>query len=574
VVLAHRRLIVVDPSPGGAQPMATADGGFAITYNGELYNNAEIRRELKARGVRFRSASDTETVLMALACWGPSALHRFRGMYALGFYDADGQRLILARDPLGIKPLYYAIARAGGHEELVFASEPRAILTHPAIPARPDLVSVSAYLTTIRTVMDGRTLFDGVRTLRPGQAVLHELGGSTLVARPLPPPPDEPAPVEDAQRLVRRAVVDSVRLHLRSDVPLCCLLSGGLDSSIVAGVAARELGELHTYCSGSRGGPADDFHFARLAADAIGTSHTEAPVMRELFRERWPEMVSAQGIPLSTPNEVAINEVARTLRRAGRIVTLSGEGADEVFGGYESPIRDAAEFEGLIQGSGAGAALRASGAHPGEFQLHASAWMSVAAKSGVLREPVRRGTESDHALIEFYRHEFESCRAACGGRDGAPMLEALAPHLRFQRRVNLAGLLQRLDTATMLAGVEGRTPLADVAICALAESLPVADKLSLPEAAGGSGTIGTKLVLRRAFRDDIPREVMDRPKASFPLPFQDWVGDHASMLSASSFAREIFEPAAIAAVASDPARLWQLAWPMINIAMWGRCWWG
>src|SRR5262249_44454122 len=150
-------------------PMVTADGRYAIVYNGELYNDAELRAELGNLGERFRTASDTETVLLTLARWGAAGLEKLRGMYALGFFGTLERTLLLARDALGIKPLYYRFGDAGDGSSLVFASEVTAILAHPGISARPDLAGISGYLTTIRTVTGERTMFEGVRALRPGQ---------------------------------------------------------------------------------------------------------------------------------------------------------------------------------------------------------------------------------------------------------------------------------------------------------------------------------------------------------------------------------------------------------------------
>ncbi|GJQ29974.1 MAG: putative asparagine synthetase [glutamine-hydrolyzing] [Phycisphaerae bacterium] len=550
VVFAHRRLIVVDPTAGGHQPWEHARG--VLVYNGELYNDAELRAALSREGWAFRTRSDTETVLAALATWGPAGLDRLRGMYALVYFDARTGETLLARDPLGIKPLYWTAFERDGVPHVAFASEIPGLLALPGVGHAPDLATVSAYLTTIRTTLGARTLFRNIRTVLPGQVMRVDAGARAhagaaewRIAAMRGGAPDEAR--------VREVVDGSVRAHLRADVPTCALLSGGLDSSIVCMLVRRALPNLFTYAAGAATDAADDdLSWARRVAGEIGSVHVEAPVSRELFLERWPAMIRAMGVPLSTPNEVAINAVARRLRADGKTVTLSGEGADELFGGYEHPLRQAAAYE----------AARAAGAdarHGGEFQLDDAAWVPRHAKAAVLNEDVWRGVEQDGVLVEEYRRVFEECRAA--GAD-----DVLDPHLRFQRRVNLIGLLQRLDTATMLEGVEGRTPFADVEVARLAEALPMVSKFD----PATSGVGGTKIALRRAFAGDVPRGVIERPKASFPLPFRDWLPGASSWLRESKFAREVFTEAAVETVAARAEELWQLAWPMLNIAMWGR----
>jgi asparagine synthase (glutamine-hydrolysing) len=556
LALAHRRLAVIDRTEAGAQPMVSCDGRYALVYNGELYNEPELRAELVAEGAIFRTVSDTETVLRALSRWGCGALGRFRGMFALAFADVTEGRVLLARDPLGIKPLYWA--RVDGGKEIAFASDLGALLLHPGLVRRPDMVAASAYLTTVRTVLGERTLFEGVNTMRPGQVLELDQNGEEVRVRRLAPPVRErgrqgqEVAAEVLVERTRRAVEDSVRRHLRSDVPVCALLSGGLDSSIIATVAARELGTIRTFCSGAEGG--EDFAFARLMAERLGTDHTEAPVSRRLFAERWGEMIWTLGVPLSTPNEVAISEVSRVLRSRDMVVALSGEGADELFGGYEMPMAQAAAYEGLAP---------SERQHPGDFQLNSAAWVGTEAKAGLLSPAVWRRVEADDALVVAYREEFEAILAS-----GATGLDA---HLLFQRRINLAGLLQRLDTATMLHSVEGRTPMADVAVCDAADALPSGLKFN---PIGGAGPGRTKITLRRAFADLLPAAVLERPKASFPLPFQEWVADSVGVLRTSALAREVFTEAAIATVTAEPQRLWNLAWPMVNLALWGRRWWG
>lgn len=563
-VLAHRRLAVVDLSEDGAQPMLSGDGRWAISYNGELYNDGELREELRRLGTRFRGGSDTETVLAAIAAWGEGAFARLRGMYAFVAYDTAAGRAIVARDPLGIKPLYWW--RGGGNAPMfIFASEIPAILAHPDVPVRPDLATVSSYLTTIRTTLGSRTLFEGVRTVRPGESLEVDLAAGSVrtVWRWRSKPVDARTDVAAAGAAVR----ESVAAHLRSDVPVCSLLSGGLDSTIIArcaaqaGLAAEE--PVRTYCSGFDDGAADaDLACARRAAAELGTVHTEAPVTRGLFLDRWGEMVGRMGVPLSTPNEVAINEVARRLRADGRIVALSGEGADELFAGYDLIVARAMEFEALAR-KGDAAALAAERAM---LHIEANAWVPTASKREVLSESVWRACEQDSAMREELAAEFaELAEDAGAGASGVDV------HLRYLRRVNLAGLLQRLDSATMLESVEGRTPFADVRIAELAESMPWMSKF---RAAAQGATAGTKLPLRSAFADEIPGWVISRAKASFPLPFAGWLGGLGDVLRRSPFAAAVFAPGAVETVAQQPEALWRLAWPMLNIAMWGDAWWG
>lgn len=566
MALAHRRLAIIDPTPAGAQPMFTPDGRCGLVYNGELYNDAEVRTALAREGVTFRTASDTETVLRAIERWGSDAFPRLRGMYALGFLDVRARVLLLARDPMGVKPLYFA--RLG--DELVFASEIPAILRHPDARAAPDWACVSAYLTTIRTTLDERTMYEGVRCVRPGEVlrcavddglrldtirdgwVFEAEGSDRRDARPTRSGGD-PADLQAATiERTREVVRGSVAAQLRSDVPVCVLLSGGLDSSIIAASARGGLDALWTYCAGHAGGDgaSEDFGFARRVAAAVGSNHSEAPISREDFIERWAWMVDRLGVPMSTPNETAIHEVARRLRADGKVVALSGEGADELFGGYGPPMRMAAEFERRHP--------NASVADRAGFQIDSNAWMPREAKERLLTPGFREAADRDRPLAEAYQRMMDRCTQSPGPGG------ALQIHLRFHRRVNLIGLLQRLDTATMLAGVEGRVPFADERVAALAESLP----MELKCIDGMEG--GTKVALRLAFAGDLPDEVVRRPKASFPLPFQGWLASASGLIAGSAFLREMFTAEAIRAVAQDPAGVWTLAWPMANLALWGQ----
>jgi asparagine synthase (glutamine-hydrolysing) len=564
VALGHRRLAVRDLSDAAAQPMVVPGGRHALVYNGELYNDAELRGELAGFVQQFggfRTTSDAETLLFALLAWGAGASAKLRGMYAFVWVDLDSREVLLARDPLGVKPLYWAWF--GG--ELLFASEPKALLAHPLATAEPDLGMLSAYLTTARRELGDRTMFEGVRAVRPGEVLRVALDApspepvTNVCWLPAPVGRDPGAPAAAAR--IAAVLEDSLRRQLVSDVPVCALLSGGLDSTILVRLALDATGRPPTtWCAGGVDGDEDlgpDGAAAREVARELGTRHSFARVDRALFQREWPALVRHLGTPLSTPNEVAISEVARALAAAGNVVALSGEGADELFGGYDAVIDMYVDAAGLC---------------PGEAHLAATTWVPAGLKPALFGADVLALIEDDVLLRGTYADGFARCLASAGPRG-----QALDAHLRLQRELNLATLLQRLDAATMRHGVEGRTPFADSEVARVAEALPIGRKYSRGAAIEVDGGVATavrgKLVLRDAFRARVPRIALERPKASFPLPFQDWCVDVARALPRSPFARVLFLPAALGTVASDPREHWRLAWPLANLALWGDQWW-
>lgn len=557
VTLAHRRLAIVDLTAGGHQPMVSADTACALAYNGMLYNDHQLRQQLRSIGAEFASSCDTETVLRALEQWGPEALRRMRGMFAIAFYDQRDQSLTLARDPLGIKPMYYVRRRnTSDAGEVIFGSELGALRELPGVSDAPDLVTVSAYLTTIRNTLDDRTMYAEIRSVRPGEWIRFDLASDRIPERrgSVWPGPADPIDALDAVECVRAGVAESIERHCRADVPVCALLSGGLDSAITTSVACEHVADLRTYCAGDpsaepiAGIPqSEDFAHARLVADRLGTAHTEVPIDQVLFDRSWPEMVAQLGAPLTTPNEIAILAVARTLAADGHRVAISGEGADELFAGYAAPMAAAA------------AHVAAGNDDPGVFQLTSNAWTPLEMKPVIFTPDAWQAADRDRTLIDTYRGTWDALELE---RGDASDLEL---HLRFHRRVNLAGLLGRLDTSTMLASVEGRTPFADATLARLAERVPMSAKYN-----GEASPPQTKIALRNAYASVLPDEVVRRPKASFPLPFQTWMATHAATLGESEFMRATFSEAALATVAADPAGHWALAWPMINLALWDR----
>lgn len=568
VALGHTRLAVRDPhSELGLQPIVSPCGRYALVYNGEIYNDSAVRSRIRSEveacsgGAGFRSSCDAETMLWALAIEGLSALDRIRGMYAFAFVDTQLGLCWLGRDSLGIKPLVYRSTESGG---FAFASETRALLALPGVPTAVDPEMIATYLATSRRTAFGRTLFEGVRCVLPGEVLRIDLRHPERGPRPVASGGRFAAQVaglagadngadDGLDNRLFRAVTDSVESHLIADVPLCGLLSGGLDSAIITSIAAARTGRLATWCaSGVEDGEeiGGDPAAARLVSEKFGTDHHAVSVDRATYLREWRAHVEHLGAPLSTPNEIAIAEISRAIRSSGKVVALSGEGADELFGGYGS----------VLAAFAAHGDLTSSEITPGRLHLEVCAWVSPAAQDEILRPEFAGSTEF---LVDAMEAQFAAENLAAGPRGSH--LEA---HLRMQRGTNLTALLERLDAATMRHGIEGRTPFADQRVRALADALPMDQKFRVD--LDSTAPMESKIALRRAFAGVLPEEIVQRPKASFPLPFDRWSSPVTTRLTSSPLLLEFVERDALAEVTRHPAEHWKLGWLFGNLALFGE----
>jgi asparagine synthase (glutamine-hydrolysing) len=563
-ILGHTRLAVRDLGSRAAnQPLVTPDGRFALVYNGELYGDRELRQRLEPAVLRatggqgFATTCDAETLLWALALEGPATLDRLRGMYALAFVDLKQRTMVLARDPLGVKPLVWARTETGG---LAFASEPRALLQHPGVALAPDPAMIGAYLVTSRRSFAGRTFFEGIQFVDPGSVLEIQLASGDPAPKELAsgvrfsrPVDEKAAPAAECADIVD----DSIRAQLVSDVPVCAFLSGGLDSAILTHTAADERARhgaspLASWCAsaiedGVELGP--DPPIARGFADVLGSVHTDVHTNEATYLREWHEHIAHLWQPLSTPNEIAISETARAIRQTGAIVALSGEGADELFAGYD----------GALAAFCAHASMDDPPIDAARFHLEIGSWVSPAALGQVMRGP-------DTDEISDYLVKTNWAAFECAKEEAGVHGTALDAHLRLQCSMNLTPLLERLDGALMRHGVEGRTPFADEAVLAFANRQPFAAKFE----AHAGGAHASKMILRDAFRSQLPQPIVDRPKASFPMPFERWSAHVAVEAAASPFVREWVQPAALAAVQSDPIKHWKLSWLIGNLGLFGE----
>jgi asparagine synthase (glutamine-hydrolysing) len=584
VGLGHRRLSIIDLSDAAAQPMCNADGSIQLVFNGEIYNHAEIRRELEATG-RYRwktDHSDTEVIIHAFEEWGIGCLERFRGMFALAIWDARERALWLVRDRIGVKPLYFS----RHHGRLVFASEIKALLRDPQQPRAMDEDALFHFLSFLTTPAP-QTLFAGIGKLPAGTWMRVGADGSVREHRwwdvwdhttPLVGVPE----AEIAERVLAelRTAVD---LRKVSDVPVGVFLSGGIDSSTNAALFSEGGGHpLRTFTIGYQGenaSYANETGYARRVAEDVGAEYHERLLSPDDLVRFLPCMVRLQDEPIADPVCVPVYYVSRLARDNGVTVCQVGEGADELFLGYPAwrkmlrlqeaddlPVPAAAKRLGL-------AALRVLGQHRTARYEYL--------RRGAVGQPLFWG--GAEAFPEAYKHTLLAPRLR---RDfaGRSSWEALQPirsrfeeaawdtsHLNWMTYLDLRLrlpelLLMRVDKMSMGASLEGRVPFLDHRFVELAMSIPTAVKT-------GPGT-ELKRVLKRAVRGVIPDEVIDRPKQGFGVPVNEWfmgrLGDVAREELTSFCERtDVLDPGEVRRLLDSPGSANQ-KWYLLNLALWWK----
>ncbi|GIV80931.1 MAG: asparagine synthetase B [Anaerolineae bacterium] len=518
--LGNRRLAVLDLSPSGALPMRNASGTLTLAYNGEIYNYPDLRRELERSGHQFRSRSDAEAVIALYEQRGLDFVHALRGMFALALWDAPRRRLVLARDRLGKKPLFYYRTA----QQLLFASEIKALLAHPAVPRRPASDALPLLLA-YGYVPSPRTFFADIVSLPPAHLLVCEDGRVTLTPYWEPPaaaPADPAARPEDYLDELRAELEEAVRLRLLSDVPLGAFLSGGLDSSLIVALMARHTpGQVKTFAIGFAGEPSfDETPYARQVATLLGTDHHEFIVEPDAIA-LLPKLVWHHDQPFADSSAIPTYLVSQHTR-AHVTVALTGDGGDELFAGYERfrAVHLARAYQRLPHALRAGirrlvdtlpeatsyrgVAQRARRfVHGAEREAHAAYfdWVRIfsdAHLDALLVEPV----------TEAPLHHFRGYFAAGDGRDlTAQLLDA---NLRSYLPDDL---LVKADRCSMAASLEARSPFLDHRLVELAARIPSNLKLR------GSTT---KLILRHLAGDLLPADIINRPKHGFGVPVGRW----------------------------------------------------
>lgn len=513
VGFGHRRLAILDLSEAGAQPMADGQGEITVTYNGEVYNWRDLRRELEGLGHSFHTECDTEVLVEGWRAWGVGLLDRLEGMYAFAVHDGRTGQVLLARDRLGIKPLYWAEVDG----TVLFASEVRALLASGRLTAAPDRERVDAFLT-LGYVPGERTFFEGIRKLRPGHALLVE-GGAVRTWRTWDPARIQPVelPYAEARAELDRRFTATLERHLMSDVPLGCFLSGGVDSSGVVAWLARRLGrEVQTFTVGYPEDRSELGHAARVA-EAFGTRHRALELDHEDFLAGIDRQVEHAEEPLVESAGVALLELSRFASEHATVL-LSGEGADEAFAGYPLYARnltlDRLRTALLPLRTEPFRALARLGLR-GERWTKYLDWLAVPTPerhqgnscdvTPTLRRAMYAGGEAEGAFVQ--RH-FAELFARSEGQDLVARMQAA------DLETWLADdLLLKADKMTMAASIELRVPFLDHGLVEFGLGLPREFKVQ-----GGVG----KRILKDLFSELVPRDLLYRTKQGFPVPVSRW----------------------------------------------------
>jgi asparagine synthase (glutamine-hydrolysing) len=525
--LAHTRLSIIDLA-GSTQPMQFAGSDVSLAYNGELYNYRELRTALMVEGSEFATSGDTEVLLRYLGKEWKEALPRFDGMFGFAAWDRRSERLLLARDPIGEKPLFYATPRDG---LIVFGSELKAVLEYPEVDDELDVDALQQALR-FRAVYGSRSLCRGIRQVEPGCYLEFSRAGvgfgrffdlvqETGRCRALSAGADERLLIEQGHDLF----MESVRQRLIGDVPVGAFLSGGLDSSLIVAAMRQVLGRdarIHTFAVGFSGDAHNELPHAKLVAEACGTHHTEVLVREEEYAARLVELTSCRDAPMSEPADVAIAQMSGVAKQLVKVV-LSGEGADEVFGGYPKYTC-------------------ASVPHPLRWLVRLLGPERVSRCAGFLGIDRRRSfvaaralgtaTELDRVVQWFSYLDRQQLRTLLpglqwddlswnGGTDVQRAALSRASDWTPLSRMQLvdcltwlpSNLLERGDRMTMSEGLELRPPFLDKEL--------VSFGLALPDRMRVRGRTG-KWIVRQWARDLLPQNILERPKWGFRVPLNQW----------------------------------------------------
>lgn len=580
--LGHRRLSIVDVE-AGHQPMSGDDGRVHLVYNGEIYNHLSLRAGLERRGHTYRTRCDTETVLRMYLESGPASVGRLRGMFAFAIWDERERQLLLARDRLGIKPLYYLRADDGS---LFFASEIKGVLEASGVSPALNHRALPDYLAN-HAPSGEETLFVGVRRLPPGHLLVWRDGQvetRSYWALGVAETGTDDRPVEECVATFRDLLAESVQLRLMADVPLGVFLSGGIDSASITALMARLVDEpIESFSVAFAEREANELGYARAVARAYETHHHEVVVTPGQFFDALPSLIWHEDEPIAHPSSVPLHFVARLASEHVKVV-LTGEGSDELLGGYGRypktllNLRWARAYERSVPRAARRLVRRLLGALPttglSQKALRTFLYLPSDLRSIYLDCFAVFSRSQQQRLLSAATRRLvpdDPYEALSEGMEATATLSPLERLLHLDIRTYLHELLMKQDQMSMSASIESRVPFLDHELVEFAVRLP-------PERKVRGRT--TKWVLREAMRGVLPPEILDRPKMGFPVPFGRWAraayGPYVRelLLGDRTLGRGLFEPGYVRRLvdehelgrADHAERLWSL----LNLELWQR----
>lgn len=576
ICLGNTRLAIIDTTSAGHQPMIDDETGICITYNGEAYNFRELKSEIGDQFGPWRSTTDTEVVLRAYKKWGVDGLKQLRGMFAVALWDHPKRELILARDQFGIKPLYYFLTndRSGGHSRLVFSSEVRSLLASEVVPRHLSRDGVASYLT-FGSVEAPLTIIDGVNAVMPGEClIVRPDGGGLSITRNSIRTQGSSAPSfrtrDEAAAALRERLEGSVLAHLVSDVPLGVFLSGGMDSSALVALMSRVSKEpARTFSVVFEDNKLSEAPHSRSVADEFRTIHKEVLLTEPQLLDLLPGAFRS----FDQPSMDGVNTyvVSKAVKEAGVTVALSGLGADELFAGYPS-FRRAVQLDsaasitrGVLRAASGVGRLAANGS------VRRDKFWQLAATKGTPRDVYR-------ITRQLFDPRTVSAIAKVAQRDNPQRVQPSTDPVNEISVLELQGymantLLRDTDSMSMAHSLEVRVPFVDVDVVDFALSVPGRFKLN-----GDSSNV-SKVLLRDAIADLLPKEFLSRRKMGFTLPFESWMQSHLN----GEISTTLFDQTRLKNIGLDEAQVagvwnrfikspgavgWSRPWALYSLVKW------
>ena len=579
ISLGHRRLSILDLSDAGCQPMSYED--VVIVFNGEIYNYRFLKDQLKDKGYTFSSETDTEIVAAAYCEWGQECVERFNGMWSLAVYDKEDTELFCSRDRLGIKPFYFYNSEGC----FVFGSEIKSIMLSEAFETEIDRCAVSDYLM-FRSPLDNRTMYEGVEELAPGENIVYDLEKEEMDCFrywDIEPGKYQERSEEDVVQDVGEILMDSVEKRMISDVPVGSMLSGGLDSSLIASLMKKENPKLDTFTVRFENS-FDEGDFARKVSEFIDSDHNELFLDFEDYMEAMEEYAALKDQPIGVPNEVALYRLSEKIRGNDNKVVLAGEGADELFYGYSRLFRSPFDYEAINACSG-----KLEEELPMIYEEYGKEFDSMLDlflhRYTYWPEEELRKQIDDSYFNEDYRGVFSNYWSL--NHDYEHKISYL------MLKIHVPVLLSRFDRSMMGHGIEGRVPFLDHRVVENVFSLPNEQKIkwkssedylsSIDKPASETAGIHDipKFALKEFGRGKIPDEIIERTKQGFPIPFLEWKEEmieySRELLNEDSFVRGLFsedylENLREQVIKTDDNYNAQRLWMLISLELWHQNW--